>query len=134
MYVNNVEGCVGLKLLHLPTDEIKIYSVIDNPVAASLDDLSLSFAIYFAATSALENSEAPATMGQDKHTLLLRFKIGLEQAFAHGDFLNSPTVTGLHALAIYLVSYLLYLVALTLLMTSCSQRFECTIVGKEYGF
>ncbi|KAF2259935.1 hypothetical protein CC78DRAFT_524049 [Lojkania enalia] len=102
MYVNNVEGCAGLKLLHLPTDEVKMYSVIDNPVTALLDNLTLNFAIYFAATSALEDDEAQAILGQDKHTLLLRFKAGLEQSFAHGDFLNTPTVTGLYALAIYL--------------------------------
>jgi hypothetical protein len=109
IYINNVEGCSGLKLLHLPTDEIKMYSIVDNPATASLDDLALNFAINFAATSALDDDEAQVTLGQDKQTLLLRFKVGLEQSFAHGDFLNSPTVTGLHALAIYLVSCLLIL-------------------------
>lgn len=107
IYINNVEGCLGLKLLHLPTDEIRMYSIVDNPPTASLDDLALSFAIYFAAASALDVDEAQVTLAQDKHTLLLRFKIGFEQSFAHGDFLNSPTVTGLLALAIYLVSCLL---------------------------
>jgi hypothetical protein len=110
VYVNNVEGCSGLKLLHLPTVEIKMYSIIDNPAVASLDDLALNFAIYFAAISALDDGEAQVTLGQDKQTLLLWFKLGLEQSLAHGDFLNSPTVTGLHALAIYLVSHLLILV------------------------
>jgi len=120
MYVNNVEVCAGLKLLHIPTDEIKMYSIIDNPITASLDSLALSFAIYFAATSALEADEAQAILGQDKHTLLFRFKVGLEQSFAHGDFLNSPTVTGLRALAIYLVSCLSSLNILALLMTNQS--------------
>lgn len=133
MYVNNVEGCAGLKLLHLPTDEAKMYSIIDNPVTVSLDDLALNFAIYFAATSALDDNEAQAILGQDKHTLLLRFKVGLEQSFAHGDFLNSPTVTGLRALAIYLVSCPSRLGALALLMINCSQHFEYTIVEREYG-
>lgn len=110
IYINNVEGCSGLKLLHLPTDEIKIYSIVDDPATASLVDLALNFAIYFAAISTLDDDEAQFTLGQDKQTLLLQFKSGLEQSFAHGDFLNSPTVTGLRALAIYLVSYLLIFV------------------------
>ncbi|KIW91956.1 uncharacterized protein Z519_06938 [Cladophialophora bantiana CBS 173.52] len=102
IYINNVEGCSGLKLLHIPTDEIKMYSIVDDPATASLDDLALNFAIYFAAISTLDDDEAQVTLGQDKQSLLLRFKIGVEQSFAHGDFLNSPTVTGLQALAIYL--------------------------------
>ncbi|KAH8704400.1 hypothetical protein GQ44DRAFT_764127 [Phaeosphaeriaceae sp. PMI808] len=101
-YTNNVEGCAGLRLLHHSTDEIKIYSVIDNPATAPLDDLAMAFAVYFAAISALDIGETQATLGQDKQTLLFRFKVGLEQSFAHGDFLSSPTVTGLQALAIYL--------------------------------
>ncbi|KAF7557993.1 hypothetical protein G7Z17_g281 [Cylindrodendrum hubeiense] len=82
IYVENVEACMGLKVLHIPTDEIKVYSVINDPTTAPLDKLSLSFAILFAST----------------------LKVGLEQAFAHGNFLDRPTITGLHALAIYLPS------------------------------
>ena len=84
-----------------------MYSTIDNPVTASLDNLALSFAIYFASTVSLDAPEAQAVLGEDEHTLLLRFKVGLEQAFAHGDFLDRPTMTGLHALAIYLVWFIL---------------------------
>lgn len=102
--MNNVEGCIGLKLLHLPTDEEKIYSVIDDPTKASFENLALCFAVYFASTVSLEDGpEAQGILGQDKHALLLSFKVGLEQAFAHGGFLDCPTLTGLHALAIYLV-------------------------------
>ncbi|KAK1764279.1 hypothetical protein QBC33DRAFT_622239 [Phialemonium atrogriseum] len=103
IYVHNVEGCIGLKLLHLPTDEKKVYSVIDDPTKASFENLTLCFAVYFASTVSLEDGqEAQGILGQDKHALLLSFKVGLEQAFAHGDFLDCPTLTGLHALAIYL--------------------------------
>lgn len=130
----DMEGCLCLKLLHLPTDEVKIYSIIDSPDMAPLDDLSFSFAIYFAATSALEDDEAQAMLGSDRHALLLRFKVGLEQSFAHGNFLNHPTVTGLHALSIYLVSYFLCLGVLTPLMTKRSQHFEFTTVEREFGF
>lgn len=101
--MDNVESCAGLKLLHVPTDEIKVYSTIDDPTTASLENLALSLAIYYASTVSLEGPEAQVTLGQDRNTLLLQFKVGLEQAFAHGDFLDRPTMTGLHALAVYLV-------------------------------
>lgn len=80
-----------------------MYATINDPSAAPLDHLALSFAIYFSATVSVEEAEAPATLGQDRISLLRRFKMGLEQAFAHGDFLDCPTITGLTALAIYLV-------------------------------
>lgn len=104
IYLDNVEACAGLKLLHQPTDEVKVYSVIDNPTTASMENLSLSFAIYFASTVSLDVAEAGLLLGQDKTTALHQFKLGLEQSFAHGDFLDRPTTTGLHALAIYLAS------------------------------
>jgi len=107
IYVNNVECCAGLKLLHLPTDEVKVYSTIDEPTKAPLENLALCLAIYFASIVSLDDGEAQAVLGQDKRICLLSFKLGLEQAFAQGDFLDRPTLTGLHALAIYLVCLLL---------------------------
>lgn len=99
----SVESCAGLKLLHLPTDEVRVYSVINDPTAAVSEDLALNFAIYFSSTVSLDAAEATVILGQDKQSMLLRFKFGLEQAFAHGDFLDRPSISGLHALAIYVV-------------------------------
>ncbi|KEF60647.1 uncharacterized protein A1O9_02208 [Exophiala aquamarina CBS 119918] len=102
IYVNNVDGCTGLKLLHLPTDEVKVYSTIEQPVGAPLDHHALCLAIFYATTITLDDEEALEVLGQERYTQLLKFKVGLEQAFAQGDFLDRPTLTGLHALAIYL--------------------------------
>lgn len=104
IFKEHVEACAGLKLLHIPTDEVKVFSVIANPSAASFEDLALCFAIYFASTVSLDPLEAELLLGKGKDAALLEFKVGLEQAFAHGDFLDRPTVSGLHALAIYVVS------------------------------
>lgn len=107
IHVNNVEGCAGLKLLHLPTDEIKVCSTIDEPTKAPLENLSLCLAIDFASVVSLDDAEVKAILGQDKYTYLLCFMLDLEQAFAQGDLLDRPTLTGLHALAIYLVCSIL---------------------------
>ncbi len=103
IYVDNVDGCTGLKLLHPPTHSIVLYSTIDNPAAAPLDNLAMAFAVYFASALSLSGPVADVILGQDKTAALLQFKLGLEQAFAHGDFLDRPTLTGIHALTIYLV-------------------------------
>lgn len=109
IYVTNVEGYSGLKLLHLPTDELKVYSTIDKPTESSFENFALCLAIYFASAVSLGDEEAQAILGQAKCAHLLSFKTGLEQAFAQGDFLDRPTLTGLQAMAIYLVcSILLY--------------------------
>ncbi|KAF4444278.1 hypothetical protein F53441_11186 [Fusarium austroafricanum] len=92
VYLSKVEICIGLKITHVPTDEIRVYSTISDPLHAKVDDLAFCYSIYFAATVASDSQTAQ----------LHRYKSGLEQAFAQGDFLNSPTLTGLRALAIYL--------------------------------
>lgn len=101
IFKEHVEACAGLKLLHIPTDEVKVFSVIANPSAASFEDLALCFAIYFASTVSVDPAETELVLGKGKDDALLEFKVGLEQALAHGDFLDRPTISGLHALAIY---------------------------------
>lgn len=97
-----MEACPGLKILHIPTDEVKIYATINNPSVAPFEDLSLVFAIYYAAVVSLDDGEAEAILGQGKLMSLARYKMGLEQALAHANFLDNPSLTGLHTLAIYL--------------------------------
>ncbi|PKK44520.1 hypothetical protein CI102_11136, partial [Trichoderma harzianum] len=63
-YVENVDGCSGLiKLLHLPTDRVKVYSVIHDPASASFHDLAFCFAIYFASAVSFEDVEARLFLG-----------------------------------------------------------------------
>ncbi|KAK2606258.1 hypothetical protein QQS21_003306 [Conoideocrella luteorostrata] len=91
------------KLIHVPTTEILVYTVINSPERASNDALALSFAIYYAAAVALEEREdCIQLLGEDWNSALLRFKAGLEQTFAQADLLENPTVVILQAMAIYL--------------------------------
>ncbi|KAG7101813.1 hypothetical protein HYQ44_020425 [Verticillium longisporum] len=64
--------------------------------------LALSFAIFFAAATVYDQDEAVGVLGNDPVASLQLLKTGLEQAIAHADFLESPTVTTIQALAIYL--------------------------------
>lgn len=68
-----------------------------------MDSLALNFVIYFHAIVSITDSTVEEMLGQDKRTLLLQFKVGLEQALAYGGFLDQPTLTGLQALVMYLV-------------------------------
>lgn len=99
--------------------------MINDPKSASFENLALCFAVYFAATISVDDAEQQSVlMGHDKLELLHSFKLGLEQAFAHGDFLDRPTITGLHALAIYIVGWILTGTLLTTNIFLSSSSFE----------
>ncbi|CAK7225258.1 hypothetical protein SBRCBS47491_005826 [Sporothrix bragantina] len=105
IFVDRVDGCSGLKLLHVPTDQVRVFAAIHDPAAASYEDLALAFAIYYAARVADDDEDGQESdRGGGRETELLRYKAGLEQSLAHGDFLDRPTLTGLLALAIYLAA------------------------------
>ncbi|EEU36122.1 uncharacterized protein NECHADRAFT_53038 [Fusarium vanettenii 77-13-4] len=76
-YASNVESCLGLRILHIPTDEVRVYSAIHNPTKAPFDDLAFCFAIYFASTMSLEEPDAPAMLILDKPRQLQLFKAAL---------------------------------------------------------
>jgi len=100
------------------------------------ENLALCLAIYFASAISLDDEEAQAILGQDKCAHLLSFKTGLEQAFAQGDFLDRPTLTRLHILAIYLVYsiFLYYSDSKTRSKVVFRRRFESTTTAKGSGF
>ncbi|CAG9949870.1 unnamed protein product [Clonostachys rosea f. rosea IK726] len=102
LYGERVEDVTGHKVLHGPTDEVKVYTTIGDPSNAPFENLALCYAIYFTATVSLEKSESEQYLEDDRVTSLFNFKHGLEQAFAHGDFLDRPSITALFALSIYL--------------------------------
>ncbi|CAH0020341.1 unnamed protein product [Clonostachys rhizophaga] len=53
-YVEVVEECASCKILHVPADEIIVFSTIEDPSSASAENLALCFAIYFASCASLE--------------------------------------------------------------------------------
>lgn len=108
-YTHNFEPCMVTRVLHMPSTELKVYTTIDDPSAASYDTLALCFAIYYAATIALDGSEILTTLHSlDRRSLLQKFKTGLEQALAYSDFLEHPSLTCLQAVAVYLTALRTY--------------------------
>lgn len=104
IYLTYVESCCSLKIAHIPTMEIKIYGTIEDPASAPLENLALSYAVFFASILSRGEEEVVVLLGGTRTAWLTQTKMGFEQALAHADFLDKPTMTGLHALAIYLVS------------------------------
>ncbi|KAF5535890.1 hypothetical protein FMEXI_10622 [Fusarium mexicanum] len=99
VFVDGVDPYV--KVLHIPTTETTLYTVIGDPTKASNENLALCFAIYFAAVTATSPNEALDITGEDKKQALVRYRMCLEQSMAQSDFLENPTITSLQATAIY---------------------------------
>ncbi|EFY92528.1 C6 transcription factor, putative [Metarhizium acridum CQMa 102] len=101
VFVDNVD-CF-FKILHIPTSEVLVYTVINDPATASPEALALCYAVYYASTVALdEREDCPRLLGEPWLSALHRYKAGLEQSFAQADLLENPTVLLLQAMAIYL--------------------------------
>jgi hypothetical protein len=101
LFVQNVDATI--KVLHIPTDEVNVFTAIHQPDAVSKDTLALVSAVYFAATLTMEPDEAQYILGVDKMTALRTFKKDFQMHLAAVDMLENPTVVMLQALAIYLV-------------------------------
>ncbi|KAK5989517.1 C6 transcription factor asaR [Cladobotryum mycophilum] len=99
-FVQNVDPAI--KVLHIPTDEVIVFTAIHQPESASKDVMALVSAIYFAAAITLEPHEAQAAMGVDRCTALRSFKTQFQRYLSEADMLENPTVILLQGLAIYL--------------------------------
>ncbi|KAJ5554068.1 hypothetical protein N7513_004027 [Penicillium frequentans] len=88
-----------VKVIHVPTTKPRIFAAINRPDSVSLDVHCLLFAIFFGAATAMA-SDSPDNDGIRSD--MNRYRQGIEIAMYQSSFLDSPTVTSLQGLAIYL--------------------------------
>jgi hypothetical protein len=103
VYLHNVDPLA--RFLHIPTMEAALYRAVNNPSGIEHDLSALLFSIYLTAVTSLPSAEAAQLLNQPKEEALISYKRGLEQSLAAADFLDSPTMLSLQAMAIYLVSF-----------------------------
>jgi hypothetical protein len=103
LYFSNVDPV--FKLLHRPT----LMSLLpkaaeffpETNVRSALPALFCS--MYFASITSISPEECRMKFGNEKDTLLARYKNSTERALARADFLNSMDLMALQAFVIYLV-------------------------------
>jgi hypothetical protein len=105
VFVNYVD--LFNKVLHIPTTQIVVFKAIEDPSSASADVKCLLFSLYFSAVTAMEDDAVISMLGYGKRRALSVFRRGLEISLAQADFLESPTLTALQAMGIFLVSLIL---------------------------
>lgn len=140
IYLERVDSCTTLKVLHVPTDEVRVCATIDDLANAQPENLALCFAIFYGAIGTLQPSEAQTLLDGDLVTCQSQYKAGFEQALAEAEILDNPTLTLLCSLTIYLVSLLSTWTSSKgskrhgrSTKTSLSPHSESTIVVKESG-
>lgn len=134
-YVQIVDPTI--KVLHIPTDEVVVFTAIHKPHSVTKDVLALVSAIYFASAIALEPHEALTVLGVDRLTALKCLKAQFHQRLAEADMLENPTLEVLQGLAIYLVRplspQLLYSQPSANTCALKSRYFGPTIMVEAYG-
>ncbi|KIV83881.1 hypothetical protein PV11_05869 [Exophiala sideris] len=80
-----------------------VVATILEPRSAQSSIVALTFAIYFAAVTALchDDDHEPIDLPCEKLALLSRYKISLDRLLMGPDLMNRPDLTALQALAIY---------------------------------
>jgi hypothetical protein len=105
VYLHNVDPPPPARFLHIPTMEAALYRAVNNPSGIEHDLSALLFSIYLAAVTSLPSAVAAQLLNLPKEEALISYKRGLEQSLAATEFLDSPTMLSLQAMAIYLVSF-----------------------------
>lgn len=105
VFLNNFDRF--FKVLHGPSLKRYLYREAKDldcsPGPRGLE--ALEFALYYAATTTLTAEQCMRQIGEEKSTLLIRYRSSTELALARADFVNSVELSTLQALVIFLVSF-----------------------------
>ncbi|KAJ4864457.1 fungal specific transcription factor domain-containing protein [Trichoderma breve] len=101
VYVRSVDPV--LKILHIPTIQSAVVATILDARSAQPSMVALTFAIYYAAVTALchHDCDEPVDLSWEKPVLLKHYQTALDRLLVTPDFMKRPDMTGLQALAIY---------------------------------
>ncbi|OAL04622.1 hypothetical protein IQ06DRAFT_290674 [Phaeosphaeriaceae sp. SRC1lsM3a] len=100
-FKENVDPLV--KVLHVPTFEPVFFDAVAHPDKVTKGLESLLFAIYYGAVTSTTPEECMERWGEDRATLLNRYRFGLEQALARANFLYCDEIVILQAFVIFLI-------------------------------
>lgn len=101
VYIKSVDPV--LKILHIPSVQSTVVATILDPSSAPSSTLALTFAIYFAAVTALCHDKNKDPIDLPLETLE-RYRRSLDRLLMVPDLMDQPDLTALQALAIYVVS------------------------------
>lgn len=101
IYKENVDPLV--KVLHIPTFEPVLHEAIADPEKVVKSMEPIMFAIYYGAVTSMTAKECTEKLGEDRMTLLHRYRFGLEQGLARANFLFCDEIILLQAFVIFMI-------------------------------
>lgn len=101
IYKENVDPLV--KVLHIPTLEPVLLDAFTHPEKVPKAFECLMFAIYYGAVTSILNPECTEHWGEDRTSLLAKYRFGLEQALARANFLYCDEMIILQAFVVFLI-------------------------------
>lgn len=103
VYITSVDPV--LKVLHIPTVQSTVLTTILDPRFAPSSNVALTFAIYYAAVTALchDDNYESIDLPWEKPVLLKRYRMCLDRLLTVKDLTSRPEIAALQALAIYVV-------------------------------
>ncbi|KAE8442920.1 hypothetical protein EG329_002524 [Mollisiaceae sp. DMI_Dod_QoI] len=102
VYLDNVNPL--FKITHSPTVQQQIIEASSNLGDVTPAFEALMFAIYCSATLSMTEEECVSIFGEDRDTLILRYRNGCQQALINASFLRTSDLQVLTALFLYLLS------------------------------
>lgn len=101
IFRENVDPLV--KVIHASSIEPTILEAKDRLDKIHRGLECLMFAMYYAAVTSMWEEECKAFFGEEKKTLLARYRFGVEQALARADFLQTDEMIVLQAFVLFLI-------------------------------
>jgi hypothetical protein len=92
-----------MKVLHIPTFEPVFFNAIAHLDTCSRGLEALLFVIYYGAVTSTTAEDCLERWGEDRTTLLSRYRVGLEQGLARANFLYCDEIVVLQAFVTFLV-------------------------------
>lgn len=101
LYKENVDPLV--KVLHIPTFERTFFQAVGQVSKVGKGLEALLFAIYYGAVTSSTNEDCKERWGEDRNTLLNKYRVGLEQGLARANFLYCDEIVILQAFVVFLI-------------------------------
>jgi hypothetical protein len=101
IFKENVDPLV--KVLHIPTFEPTFMDAVQHTDKVGKGLEALLFAIFYGAVTSTTPEECLERWGESRHTLLDRYRFGLEQGLARANFLYCDETVVLQAFIIFLI-------------------------------
>ncbi|KAK4866232.1 hypothetical protein LT330_008573 [Penicillium expansum] len=100
-YKENVDPLT--KIFHRPTTQKLIMDPSIYNKSSNRDSEAIVFSVCYSAVTSLNSSQCALLLGEDKGTLLARYRFAIEQALARAGFLETHSLTILQSLTLFLI-------------------------------